>query len=61
MHTKFWSENLMARDHLEDVGEDGKIILECILGWDGVELIHLAKDRGQWWALTNIIIYLWVS
>jgi len=29
---KFWLENLVGRDHLEDLGVDGKIILEWILG-----------------------------
>jgi hypothetical protein len=29
MHTVFWLENLKGRDHLEDVGVDGRIILEC--------------------------------
>jgi len=28
---KFWSENLKGRDHSEDPGLDGKIILEWIL------------------------------
>jgi hypothetical protein len=32
MHTVFWLENLKGRDHLEDQGADGKIILEWILG-----------------------------
>jgi hypothetical protein len=32
MHTIFWFENLKGRDHLEDLGMDGKIILEWILG-----------------------------
>jgi hypothetical protein len=31
MHTKFWSENLKERDHLEDLGMDRRIILEWIL------------------------------
>jgi hypothetical protein len=28
MHTKFWSENLDGRDHMEDLGIEGRIILE---------------------------------
>jgi hypothetical protein len=31
MHTKFWSENLKGRDHMEDLGVDGNTILELIL------------------------------
>jgi hypothetical protein len=30
-----WLENLSGRDHSEDIGVDGKIILECILGKQG--------------------------
>jgi hypothetical protein len=30
--TQFFSENLMGRDHLEDLGIDRKAISECILG-----------------------------
>jgi hypothetical protein len=34
---KFWLENMNGRDHLEDVGVDGKILLEFILGeWCGL-------------------------
>jgi hypothetical protein len=29
MHTRFWSEILKGKDHSEDVGIDGRIIL----GW----------------------------
>jgi hypothetical protein len=32
MHTIFWLENLKGRDHMEDLGTDGKILLEWILG-----------------------------
>jgi hypothetical protein len=31
MHTIFWPGNLKVRDHLEDLGVDGRIILEWIL------------------------------
>jgi hypothetical protein len=45
MGTKFWLENLEGRDHSEDLGVGGKIILEWILGkLDGkvVDLVDLA-------------------
>jgi hypothetical protein len=32
MHTKFWLTNLEGRDHVEDLGIAGRIILEWILG-----------------------------
>jgi hypothetical protein len=32
MHRKLWSENLKGRVYLEDLGVDGNIILEWILG-----------------------------
>jgi len=30
INTKFWSENLKVKDHSEDIGLDGKIIVKCI-------------------------------
>jgi hypothetical protein len=36
VHTGFWWGNLKERDHLEDKGADGKIILKWIFRmWDG--------------------------
>jgi hypothetical protein len=32
MNKTFWLENLKERDHLKDLGLDGKIILEWIIG-----------------------------
>jgi len=32
MYTKFLLENLKGRDHLEELGIDGRIILEWFLG-----------------------------
>jgi len=59
MHTKFWLENLKGRDHLEGLGIGGRIVFEWILiGWEGVEWIHLAQDMGQWQAVVNMVINL---
>jgi hypothetical protein len=28
--------------------------------WEGVDWIHLAQERAQWWALVNIVMNLQV-
>jgi hypothetical protein len=56
MHKQFWWENVTGRDHSEDLGVDGKIILEWILGtWVGRCGLDLFQDRDQWWAVVNTI------
>jgi len=36
VYTGFWWGNLSERDHLEDPGLDGRIILRCIIRkWKG--------------------------
>jgi hypothetical protein len=35
MYRIFWLENLKRRDHTEDLGVDGEIILECLGNEDG--------------------------
>jgi hypothetical protein len=43
VHTEFWLENLKERDHWEDIGVDGTLILKLFLENDwGVDWIHLA-------------------
>jgi len=46
------------RDHLEDSGLDGRIVLRWILRkWDvGMDWIDLAKGRDRWRALVNAVI-----
>jgi hypothetical protein len=59
-NTKVWMENAKGRDHTEDLGVDGKIILEWMLGkqWVGVDWIHLTQRRDQWWAVVNTVMNL---
>ena len=50
LYTAFWWKNLSERDHFEDPGLDGKIILGWILRkWDGVDMywVDLAPDRDR--------------
>jgi hypothetical protein len=50
VHTEFWWRDVRERDHPEDVGVDGKIILKSIFKkWDGEKwtgLIWLRIGRG---------------
>jgi hypothetical protein len=27
--------------------------------WEGMDWIHVAQDRDQWWAVLYTLIYLW--
>jgi len=38
--------------------EDNIIMNLRKIGWEGVDCIHLAQDRDQWWALVNTVIKL---
>jgi hypothetical protein len=30
------------------------------IGCEGVDWIHLAQDRNQWWAVVNTVMNIWV-
>jgi hypothetical protein len=49
---------LGERDHLENPGLDGRIILRWIFRkWDeGMDWIDLAQDRDRWRALVNVVM-----
>ena len=60
-YTGFWWGNLRERDHLEDRGVDGRIILRWIFRkWveGAIDWIELAQDRDRWRALVNAVINL---
>jgi len=50
--------NLKGRGHLEHLCLDGRIILERLLGKQGVDWIHLAQNRDQWRVFVNKVMNL---
>jgi hypothetical protein len=50
VHTMFYLGNLRERDHLENIGIGGRIILECILNksvgkaWTGLIWLRMGTD-----------------
>jgi hypothetical protein len=38
--------------------EDNIIMDRGEIGWEGVDWIHLAQNRDQWWAVVNIVMGL---
>jgi hypothetical protein len=63
MYTGVWWESLKEKDHLKDQDVDGRMGSKWTLGrlvGGGVEWIHLAQDRDNWWALVNAVVNLQV-
>ena len=53
---------LRERDHLEDLGVDGRIILRWMFGkWDGdMYCIDLAQSGERWWADVNRVTNFYI-
>jgi len=59
--TGFWWGKLRERDHLEDPGIGGRIILRWIFRkWngEGIEWIDLAQDRVSWRAVAKAVMII---
>jgi hypothetical protein len=63
MRTGFGGENLRERDHLENPGLNGSIILRHLqeVGCEGVDWIDLPEDIDRWRALVNAVMNLRVT
>jgi len=55
---RVWWGNLRERDHLENTGLYGRIILRWIFRkcFVGMDCISLAQERNRWWELVNAVI-----
>ena len=54
----FMGEKMKERDHLEDLGVNGGVNIECILkkGWDCVNWIDLAQIRDMWEVVVGAVV-----
>jgi hypothetical protein len=58
VHTEFWGGNLNDRDHLHELGVDGRITLNgpSRNRTEGVNYIDLDQDRYRWRAFVNTVM-----
>jgi hypothetical protein len=58
MHIEFYSENLKGKYYSEEVGVDGRMVLEWILGKCDANWIYVAQNRDQRQDLLNMVMKL---
>ena len=60
MHTEFQWGKLRERDHVQDLGVDGRVNLKWVFKlWDeGMGWIDLAQDRDRWRTFVNAVTKL---
>jgi hypothetical protein len=51
-------ENINERDHSGDLGVDVRKLYLTVIGFEGVDWIHLANNRNQWRALVSMVMNL---
>jgi hypothetical protein len=56
VHTGFRWGNLRERDHLEDLGLDGRMILKWDVELGGIDWIDVAQIRDRWRAVVNVVM-----
>jgi hypothetical protein len=57
---RVWWGGVMERDHMEELGLEGRTLKWICKKWDvvGVDWIDLAQDRDRWRALMNAVMNL---
>jgi len=63
IHHLVGKKNVRERDHLGDLGVDGRTILKWIFKMSdvGMDWINLTRDRDRWWALVKEVMNLQVT
>jgi hypothetical protein len=53
----FWWGNFRERARLEDLGVDGRIILNWIFKMWSIQWIDSTQEKDRWRVLMNVVIY----
>lgn len=59
VHIQFWFKSMKERDHFEDLGRYGKIILKCRTVREHTDLIHLIQNRQESCSPVRTVMTLW--